>query len=125
MADQGPGTNRRTYRTFEPASLGTAAPGWRAIYIHEPSEGEPGWSANPLIAWAIYQVTTRPIKGSVARERNEGRQILGVVLDEGTWAMCPEEAVNFWRYLGPDEPDPSPAEVQAEQTRRAELGPEA
>src|SRR6266487_3769092 len=75
MADQGPGINRRTYRTFEPVSLGTAAPGWRAIYIHEPSEGEPGWSANPLIAWAIYQVTTRPVKGSAARERSEGRQI--------------------------------------------------
>ena len=27
---------------------------------------------------------------------------------------CAEEASNFWRYLRPDEPDPSPAEVAAE-----------
>ena len=35
--------------------------------------------------------------------------------------QCAEEASNFWRYLRPDEPDPSPAEVAAEQARRAEL----
>ena len=121
MADQRPSVNRRTYKTFEPVSLSTAAPGWRAIYIHEPSEGDLGWSANPLIAWVVYEVTTRPVKGSIATERSEGRHILGAVLDGNAWVMCPEEAANFWRYLGPDDPDPTTEEVEAEQTRQAQL----
>jgi hypothetical protein len=105
-----------TYKTYEPISI-SPADGWRAAYIHEPREGGAGWSAEPLIAWAVYEVTTRPIKGSTAHERSEGRQILGVVFGEG-YAQCPEETSNFWRYLAPGNPDPSPAEIKAEQAER-------
>ena len=111
--------NRQTYRTYEPVSLSTAAPGWRAAYILDPDEGEPGWHAEPLIAWAVYKVTTRPFKGSAALEQSEGRQIHGVVFNG--WAHAPEEADDFWRYLQPGDPDPSPDEVATEQARRAEL----
>jgi hypothetical protein len=51
-----------------------------------------------------------------------GIRELGLLRGGPRVSQCAEEAVNFWRYLRPDEPDPSPAEVRAEQKARcAEL----
>ncbi|MBO0808961.1 MAG: hypothetical protein J2P32_11760 [Actinobacteria bacterium] len=111
--------NRATYTEYEPVSISPAEPGWRAVYIHDPAESDPGWSADPLIAWGVFEVTTRPAEGSSARVDRQGRQILGVIFDD--YAQCPEEVSNFWRYLRPGAPDPTSAEVAAEQQRRAEL----
>lgn len=105
-----------TYTTYEPVSLSPAANGWRAAYIHDPDERGPGWSAEPLIAWAVWEVITRPREGSTTRPRSEGRRILGVVFAD-SYAQCAEEISNFWRYLAPGDADPSPAEVAAEQHR--------
>jgi hypothetical protein len=126
--------NRATYRTYEPVSL-APADGWRAVYVLDPGEGEPGWQADALIAWGVFEVTERPVAGSAAPERRVGREIHGVIIDgwappgqpgpvtPGFSPMCVAEVANFWRYLGPGEPDPDPAEVakaQAEQARRDE-----
>jgi hypothetical protein len=110
--------SNETYTDYQPVSLSPAADGWRAAYIDNPEDDAlgVGWSADPLIAWAVYEVTVRPVEGSTARERKLGREIHGVVF--GDYPQCPEEMSNFWRYLKPGEPDPSPAEVSAEQARR-------
>jgi hypothetical protein len=104
------GVDRRTYRTYEPVSLCPAAPGWRAVYfLEDDGPDEPGWHARPLAAWGVFQVMSRPVKGSVADEKNEGHHICGVTADD--WAESAEAMGNFWRYLSPDDPDPSPEEV--------------
>jgi hypothetical protein len=109
--------SNETYTDYEPVSISTAADGWRAAYIHPPAQDDgSGWSADPLIAWAVYEVTIRPVQGSSARERKQGRAIHGVIF--GDYPQCPEEVSNFWRYLKPGESDPSPAEVSEEQDRR-------
>jgi hypothetical protein len=105
-----------TDTTYEPVSISPAADGWRAAYIHDPDEGA-GWSAEPLIAWAVYEVTTNPVQGSTALEQSHGRQILGVIFAEG-YAQCAQEASSFWYYLAPGDPDPSRAQVVAEQAER-------
>ena len=50
-----------------------------------------------------------------------GIQELGQLRGGPRVPQCAEEASNFWRYLRPDELDPSPTEVAAEQARLAEL----
>lgn len=112
--------DRRTYTTYEPVSLTAAPPGWRAAYIHPPDEGEPGWSADPLIAWAVWEVTERPVQGSTAPEKARGREIHGVIYDG--WVQAVPETANFWKYLAPGDPDPSPGEVAAGQERLSKPG---
>jgi hypothetical protein len=107
-----------SYHDYSPIGL-SPAEGWRAIYIHMPDEGAPGWSADSLIAWGVFEVTERPIKGNPAPQGETTREIHGVVMDD--YAHCVEETENFWRYNAPSDPDPTLEEVEAEQARRAEL----
>lgn len=103
--------DRRTYRTYEPVTLCPAVPGWRALYLVDEM---PGWSAQPVAAWGIFRVVSRPVKGSVATEQDEGSHICGVIADG--YADSAEAADNFWRYLGPSEPAPSMEEVNGIRT---------
>jgi hypothetical protein len=107
MTDQ---THRRTYRTYEPVSLCPAAPGWRAVYL---DDEEPGWHAKALAAWGVFRVASHPVRGSVAPEADEGCHITGVTADD--YVDSAENVANFWRYLGPDDPDPSPEEAASKR----------
>jgi hypothetical protein len=95
---------------YSPVSL-SPADGWRVIYL-EPDEDEPGWWADPLIAWGVFEVIYENGVPDV-----QGREIHGVIM--GDYAQCVEESGKFWRYAPPGASDPTPEEVQAERTSRA------
>jgi hypothetical protein len=83
--------------------------GWRAIYLNDPGD-DPEFSTQPLVAFAVYEVTSYPVVGNSAPERSLGREILGVV-DCGGYLGPPETFSNFWELRGPDQPDPTAEEV--------------
>lgn len=111
-----PSTNRATYEIHDPQSL-TPAPGWRAAYL---IDDPPGWFAEPLVCLAVCHVTTHPCVGSTARGRDEGRQVHGYVNTD--YICCAEEVSNFWRYIAPEEPDPSNDEAREEHKRHFRSG---
>lgn len=109
-----------TYLDYEALSLCPAPAGWRALYILGPDEDGQGFLSEPLVALAVYEVTSRPVKGSLAPERPQGREIHGVV-DCGGYFGAPEETANFWEYRGPDQPDPTADEVAAERAQQRQI----
>ncbi len=61
----------------------------------------------------VFRVASHPVRGSVAPETDEGCHITGVTADD--YVDSAENVANFWRYLGPDDPDPSPEEVASKR----------
>ncbi len=105
------------YMHYEPLSM-IPADGWRAAYIQPAEDGGPGWSSEPLIAWAVYEVTERSEKNDIETgARSMPREIAGAVW--GGYMMNPEEISNFWFYMAPGSPDPSPEDVAQQQKVRA------
>jgi hypothetical protein len=103
------------YDEYEPVS-GWPADGWRAVYIHEPdADGNPGWSADPLIGWAVCRISQRRI--GYSDSTHEGGAVCGFV-SAGSYTERAGEAQNFWFYLPPGQPDPTPEEVVAELAKR-------
>jgi hypothetical protein len=82
-----------------------AQPGWQALFLGSDGDSAPGWTAEPVIAWGIFQVT------DVSDGRTRvSREIIGVAVLE---APEPVTAVrNFWFYLAPGAPEPTPQETQ-------------
>jgi hypothetical protein len=110
--------NDDSYEARNPLSI-CPAPGWRAVYLDsEDSEG-PGWSDEPLVGWGVFHVTSYGAAEWPGTDEgtDQGNEIHGVVLD-GTSAEVPDDVINFWRYLGPGQPDPTPDEVAEERARR-------
>ena len=105
----------KTYAQYSPVSL-SPADGWRAIYLHEPDEGEPGWSAEPLIGWGVFDVTHHPVRGESGLPTEPVREIHGVAMQDT--AFCVADVANFWRYAAPGDSDPTDEEVAAERARR-------
>lgn len=89
---------------WEPVSLCPAAPGWRAVYD---SDTEPFWISDPVPLWGIYRQYN-----FYDRSETGDSDIFGVVPD-GSYFERASEAANFWKYLGPGEPDPTPDEAKA------------
>jgi hypothetical protein len=116
-----PSTNNKTWTEYSPISMRPAATGWSAVYVNDtPDDGGPAWTEEPVIAWAVYQVTIRPVHGSVAPEGDAGRQILGVVNLDGSLG-APENTGDFWRYRGPGQPEPTQDEIDRELAFRSNL----
>lgn len=113
-----PVPNGETYLVHQPEAI-MPATGWRAAYIHEPGEDGPGWSAAPLVAFAICHVTREPCAGSTAARGDEGRVIHGYInMDpRGSYIDCAEELSNFWCYLAPGD-EPTDADVAGERKTR-------
>lgn len=105
-----------TYLDHRPQSLCSAS-GWRVAYLDASTPS--GWFADPVVAFTLCRVTQRPCHGNmVDRVRDEGIQVHALVA--GDYIACVEEIVNFWRYLGPSDPDPTAEQAAAEQARRAQ-----
>lgn len=103
-----------TYIDHDPESL-TPAPGWRAVYL---LDDPPGWSAEPLVCFAICHITTKPCTGPSRVVDELGREVHGYVYADD-YIACAEDVGNYWRYLAPGEPDPTDDQVQAARSRRA------
>jgi hypothetical protein len=90
---------------FEPISVSSVPPGWRAVYEFEE---DPGWQTLPLIGWGVFRVK---ILGGPTAEvlREESIVLEGVVLEPiERFPICALALPGWWNYLGPDEPDPEP-----------------
>lgn len=107
----------RRITSYEPLSLIAAEPGWRAVFIGRPGDGAPGYAAEPLIGWGIFDVTERPPRGVTGPTHHHGRQVHGIVALEDEVNAAPAAAANFWRYLAPGD-ELTPEEVTAEQDAR-------
>jgi hypothetical protein len=114
-----PNNDRACYDDYVPVSLASAQPGWRAIYVHLEDEAS-GWSDHELIAWGVFEHWRKPCDGNYHDQPEMvGRVIHGVTGPRnGDYATTAEESANFWRYLAPGAPDPSPEEVAAELARQ-------
>jgi hypothetical protein len=82
----------------------SAAPGWRAVYF---SDEPPGWSAVPLVGWAVFQIQPGGEGPLGCRTCGTYTEIHGLIrsYDEIDAAICEDE---FWYYLAPGEPEPTP-----------------
>jgi hypothetical protein len=111
----------RRITTYEPLSLITAEPGWRAVFIGRPGDGGPGYAAEPLIGWGIFDVNERPPRGVTGPTTHLGRQVHGIVALEDEVNAAPAAAANFWRYLAPGD-ELELEEVAAEHSARYQPG---
>jgi hypothetical protein len=94
----------------EPLSI-APAPGWRAAFVH--GDGSVGWQ--DLVVWAVC---TDPDDDPA---NSNGRQVHGYVHQGGAIIGCAEEADNFWKYVGPADPDPTPEEAAQDARAQIEL----
>jgi hypothetical protein len=114
-------TTART-STWNPVAL-IPAPGWRAVYYaYDDDPVVPhGWESYPLVGWALCEaVRWHPGTGRALppdRDSPEKNAVHGVIVIEGDWVDVVPMAAGFWRYLAPDEPDPTPEEFAAERDR--------
>jgi len=109
---------RRRITVYEPLSMIAAEHGWRAAFIGGPGDDGPGYVAEPLIGWGIFDVTERPAAGQTGPTHHHGRQVHGIVALEDEVNAAPAAAANFWRYLAPGD-ELTEGEVTAEQEARA------
>jgi hypothetical protein len=108
----------KCYVDYEVVSVGMIADGWHAVYVNRPplTEGQPAFWEEPLIGFALYEVTRRPYPtGEPARKLP--REIHGVV-DCGGYFGPPHELGNFWFYRSPRQPLPTNVELAEELARR-------
>lgn len=97
---------------YTPLSVSAVPSGWRAIYkLEEPEPGRRDWKAIPLIGWGVFRLTIR--RGAKGDEwfREWGNVVEGVVIGGFGSPACALETPNFLFYLGPDDPDPEPGEL--------------
>lgn len=102
--------------SHEPLSL-LPAPGWRVAYIFEADDDEDSecnWCEEPLVAWAVCRLCDR------YDEDGNHNEVHGYVCYE-SYIDCVQEHENFWQYLAPGAPSPTPAEVAREQEVRVRL----
>lgn len=111
------GRQTRRITSYEPLSMIAAEPGWRAVFIGRPGDDVPGYAAEPLIGWGIFDVTERPATGQTGPTHHHGRQVHGIVALEDEVNAAPAAAANFWRYLPPGD-ELSPDDVKQEMNGR-------
>jgi hypothetical protein len=109
----------RRVTTYEPVTIIPARDGWRAVFIGSPGE-DPGYAAEPLTGWGIFEVTEKPASGTTGPVYRWGRQIHGIVALEDEVTAAPAAADNFWRYLRPGD-ELTDEEVTAEQDARNQV----
>jgi hypothetical protein len=119
---QRPAEAPRRVISYEPLNLIAAEPGWRAAFIGHLGD-DPGYAAEPLIGWGIFDVTERPARGTTGPTIHHGRQMHGIVALEDEVNAAPAAAANFWRYLPPGG-ELAPEEVTRELDARYKPWPE-
>ena len=94
---------------YEPLSISSAPPGWRALYS---APTETGWYTLPLIGWGVYRVSAmklsdrQPVAGAI----EVPNLVAGTVITSDGFIACAFELETFLQYLNPDESDPEPGE---------------
>jgi hypothetical protein len=100
-------------RSFDVISLIPAEPGWQAAFLgYDDGQGD-AWTAEPLIAWGIYQVTAHE-----GGRTHVTREVIGVAVLEGPEPVT--SVANFWFYLAPGAPEPTTEEIEIAQLSRRE-----
>lgn len=100
--------------SHRPLSL-TPAPGWKAAFIWHDGTA-PHSDLVPLVGWAVCHVTNYP------DGEHLDTAIHGYTVQEERTVACAHDWYDeLWRYLAPDDPEPTAAETQAEWDRRLQL----
>jgi hypothetical protein len=92
------------YDSFDPISISTVPPGWRAVYA---ASTRKGYETVLLIGWAVFRVSVRGNLSGAEEVLQDGNVIEGVIISPGGGPLvCALALDGFLGYLPPDQKDP-------------------
>jgi hypothetical protein len=107
---------------WETVDVRPVQPGWRVVHIVEGNSG-PTTSIGPMAGWLI-QERQRFIEGETdgkPRQPNAERRVIAGEPTPDGYADPVNQESTFWLVLAPDEPEPSPKDLERELARRARV----